>query len=83
MNTLLKNKQIKLNLLSTNKSIGGLHCRHVRKFVHIICIKMEVNSQRRKILLFLSTNMATMTSHANHQFINKEISNVGDLMRQP
>ena len=28
---------------------------------------MEVNSQRRKILLFLSTNIAFMTSHANHQ----------------
>ena len=54
--------------------IGGLHCRHVggqnkRKFVHIVCIKMKVNSQRRKILLFLSTNMAAMTSHANHQFM--------------
>ena len=41
--------------------IGGLHCRHVggqkkRKFAHIVCIKMEVNSQRRNILLFLSTN---------------------------
>ena len=54
--------------------IGGFHCRHVggqnkRKFVHIVCIKMEVNSQRRKILLFLSTNMAAMTSHANHQLV--------------
>ena len=53
-------------------TLGGLHCRHVggqnkRKFVHIVGIKMEVYSQRRKILLFLSTNMAAMTSHANHQ----------------
>ena len=52
--------------------IGGFHCRHVggqnkRKFVHVVCIKIEVNSQRRKILLFLSTNMAAMTSRANHQ----------------
>ena len=52
--------------------IGGFHCRHVggqnkRKFVHVVCIKIEVNSHRRKILLLLSTNMAAMTSHANHQ----------------
>ena len=37
-------------------TIGGLHCRHVgvqnkRKFVRIVCIKMEVNSQRRKNLI--------------------------------
>ena len=31
--------------------------------------KIEVNSQSRKILLILYTNMAAMTSHANHQFI--------------
>ena len=36
--------------------IGGLHSRHVggqnkKKIVHKVCIKMEVNSQRRKILL--------------------------------
>ena len=42
--------------------IGGLHCSHVggqneRKFVHKVCIKREVNSQRGKILLLLSTNM--------------------------
>ena len=52
-------------------SFGGFHYRHVggqnkRKFVHIVCMKMKVNSQRRKIVLFLSTNMAAMTSHANH-----------------
>ena len=52
--------------------IGGLHRRHVgvqnkRKFVDIACIKMEVNSQKKKILLFLYTNMAAMTSHANHR----------------
>ena len=35
-----------------------------KEFTHIVCIKMVVNSQRRKILLFLSTNMAAMTSHA-------------------
>ena len=46
--------------------IGGLNYRQVggknkRKFAHIVCIKMEVNSQRRKILLFHTTNMAVMT----------------------
>ena len=59
-------------LWSYSSYIGGFHCRHVggqnkRKFVHIVCIKMALNSPRRKILLFLSTNMAAMTSHANHQ----------------
>ena len=54
-------------------SIGGLHRRHVggqnkTKFVLKVCIKMEVNSQRRKISLLLPTNMAAMTSHANHQY---------------
>ena len=39
-------------------------CRNKRKFAHIVCIKMEVNSQRRKILLFQTTNMAAMTSCA-------------------
>ena len=48
---------------------GGLHCRHVgrqnkRNFSHIVCIKMAINSIG-KILLFLSTNMAAMASHAN------------------
>ena len=55
-------------------AIGGLHCRHVggqnkRTFAHIVCIKIVVNSPRRKILLFLSTNMVAMTSHANHQLV--------------
>ena len=53
--------------------IDGFHCRHAggqnkRKFVHKVCIIMKVNSQRRKMVLFLSTNMAAMTSHANHQY---------------
>ena len=52
--------------------IGCLHCRHIgvqnkRKLLHIVCKKMEVKSQRRKILMFRYTNMAAMTSHANHQ----------------
>ena len=42
--------------LCKSMSIGGLHCRLVggqnkRKFVHKLCIKMKVNSQRRKIVL--------------------------------
>ena len=49
--------------------IDGLYCRrniggqNKRKFAYIVCIKMVVNSRGRKILLFLSTNMAAMTSH--------------------
>ena len=59
-------------VISIGAHIGGLHCRHVggqnkRKFVHKVYIKIEVNSQRKKFSLFLSTKMATMTSHANHQ----------------
>ena len=48
---------------------AGFHYHHVgrqnkRKFAHIVCIKIEVNSQRRKILLLPSTNMTDLTSHA-------------------
>ena len=50
------------------------HCHHdgrqsKRKFVHKVCIRIfQVYSQRRKILcLFLSTNMAAITSQADHQ----------------
>ena len=64
----------KYELTTSASCIGGLHCRHVgwqnkRKFAHAVCIKMAVNSQRRKILLFLSTNMAAMTSHANRHLL--------------
>ena len=45
--------------------VGG---QNKSKFAHIVCIKMEDNSQRRKILLFLSTNMAVMMSCTNHQY---------------
>ena len=46
--------------------LGGLHCRHVGvqnkiKFAHKVCIKMEVKSQGRKILLCHTTKMAAMT----------------------
>ena len=30
-------------------------------------MKMEFSSQRREMLLFLTTNMADVTSHANQQ----------------
>ena len=58
--------------LQLPESVGGFHSRLVggqnkRKFVHIVCRTMTINSQRTKILLFLSTNMAAMTSHANNQ----------------
>ena len=54
--------------------IGGLHCRHVggknkRKFAYIVYIRIEVNSQRRKILLFLFTNMVAMTSQVIIQYV--------------
>ena len=42
------------SFLQPNALIGGLHCCHVggqnkRKFAHIVCIKMEVNYQRKKM----------------------------------
>ena len=69
---------LRLDVGPHDRSIGGLDCRHVggqnkRKSAHIVCIKMEVNSQRRKILLFHTTNMAAMTSRAITLFL-KEIA---------
>ena len=32
-------------------------------------MKIEFSSQRREMLLLLTTNMAAMTSHANQQYI--------------
>ena len=57
---------------------GDLHFRHVGgqnklKFAHIVCIKIAVNSQRRKVLLFLSTNMAAMTSNAILQYAGDSV----------
>lgn len=56
-----------------SERMGSLHCRHVGvqkrgKFVQIVCIKMEVYAQS-KILLFLYTKMAAMTSHGKHKYI--------------
>ena len=55
-----------------------LVCNHVtrrpcwwliqKKFFCKICIKIEFISQRRETLLFLTTNMAAVTSLANQQF---------------
>ena len=64
--------QLDISRFNKYLEIDGFHCRHAggqnkRKFVHIVCIIMAVNSQRRKMLLFLSTNMAAMTPHENHQ----------------
>ena len=62
-----------VNIVYMHVCIGGWHCRHVggqknkSKFARKVCIKLAFNSPRRKILLFLSTNMAAMTSHTNHQ----------------
>ena len=39
-----------------------------KKFFCKICIKIEFISQRRATLLFLTTNMAAVTSLANKQF---------------
>ena len=36
-------------------------------------MKIEFSSQRREMLLFLTTNMAAVTSRANHQWMNKDL----------
>ena len=36
-------------------------------FSQRIYVKIEFSSQRREILLFFTTNMAAVTSHANQQ----------------
>ena len=33
-----------------------------------IYMEIELSSHRREMLLFLTTNMAGVTSHANHQY---------------
>ena len=37
-------------------------------FSRIIDIKIEVTSRRREMLLFLTTKMAAVTSHANQKY---------------
>ena len=57
-------------LTSSNKTTGGLHCRHVLNKKEICWHSLHKNRSllpERKILLFLYTNMAAMTSHANHR----------------
>ena len=44
-------------------------CSIQKKFLGKICIKIEFISQRRETLLFLTTNMAAVTSLANQQLI--------------
>ena len=46
-----------------------------KKILGKICIKIEFISQRRKTLLFLTTNMAALTSLANQQFQERTIWN--------
>ena len=47
-----------MGVMQTAYNVGG---KNKRKFAHIVCIKMEVNPQRRKILLFHTKNIAAMT----------------------
>ena len=49
-------------------------CNHVRRrpcegvSTKEIYMEIELSSHRREMLLFLTTNMAGVTSHANHQY---------------
>ena len=61
-----------------------LVCNHVtrrpcwwsiqKKFFGKICIKIEIISQRRETLLFLTPNMVAVTSPANQQYLEKHWS---------
>ena len=42
-------------------------------------MKMEFSSQRREMLLFLTTNMAAVTSRANQQLISVSCKIVGPI----
>ena len=55
---------------------GGHECSVNTKefFSRRIYMKMEFSSPRRKMLLFLTTNMAAVTSRANHAVLNKNQS---------
>ena len=50
-------------------------CTKKRKFVHIVCIKMEVNSQKRKNLLFLYST-PTWPPWRHIQTINSIFKNI-------
>ena len=41
-------------------------------------MKIEFSSQRREMLLFLTSNIATVTSHANQQLIHLLIDGLID-----
>ena len=75
-------RQLKLNLLSTKMNfyswfattwqgshVGG---QNKRIFPRRIYMKIEFSSQRREMLLFLTTNMAAVTSRANQQLSNDQ-----------
>ena len=46
---------------------GHVGCQNKRIFPRRIYMKIEFSSQRREMLLFLTTNMAAVTSRANQQ----------------
>ena len=53
---------------ATTRQGGHIGGRHNRIFSRRIYMKIEFSSQRREILLFLTTNMATVMSRPNQQF---------------
>ena len=44
-----------------------------------ICMKIEFSSQRRETVLFLTTNMAAVTSRANQQYQETKLCKTGKL----
>ena len=55
-------------VLATTWQAGHVESQYNRIFSRRIYMKIEFSSQRREMLLFLSTNMAAMTSRVNQQF---------------
>ena len=55
--------------------VGG---QNKKIFPRRICMKIDFSSQRREMLLFLTTNMAAATSRANQQYVKLNLSIVID-----
>ena len=52
----------------------------IELFSRRIEMKMEVTSQRREMLLFLTTNKAAVTSPANQQYTRFQLKSLGAIL---
>ena len=60
--------------LQPRDKAATLRGQYNRIVSRIIYMKIEFSSQRREILLFLTTNMAAVTSHANQQWFGPQLA---------